>query len=65
MYIPNDIELAKLTTATENVETVLHNMLNSKDYSVEEDCELATKLLLANDKIITALTYFNIRKRTV
>lgn len=62
MYTPTDIELAKLATATENIEAVLHNMLNSEDYSVEEDCELATKLILANDKIITALTYFNIRK---
>ena len=65
MYIPTDNELAKLAVAAENTEAVLHNMLDSENYSVEEDCELATKLLLANDKIITALCYFNIRKRTV
>ena len=63
MYIPTDIELAKLATAAENIEAVFHNMLNSEDYSPEEDCELATKLILADDKIITTLTYFNIRKR--
>lgn len=62
MYIPTDIELVKLATAAENVESMLHNMLNNEDYSVEEDCELATKLFSANDKIITALHYFNIRK---
>lgn len=62
MYIPTDIELVKLATAAENVEAMLHNMLNNEDYSVEEDCELATKLFSANDKIITALHYFNIRK---
>ena len=62
MYIPTNIELAKLATAAENIEAVLHNMLNSEDYSVEEDCELATKLFSADDKIITALCYFNIRK---
>lgn len=62
MYIPTDIELVKLATAAENIEAVFYNMLNSEDYSVEEDCELATKLISAEDKIITALHYFNIRK---
>lgn len=62
MYIPTDVELAKLVTAAENVEAVLYNMLDSEDYSVEEDCELATKLLLARHKITTALSYCNIRK---
>lgn len=62
MYIPNDDELAKLATAIENIKHFLYVMLNDENYTVENDCELATKILIANDKLLTALSHFNIRK---
>ena len=63
MYIPNDFELVKLATAIENIEDFLNKMLNDENYTVENDCELALKILFSNDKLHTALKYFNIRKR--
>ena len=62
MYIPNDFELVKLATAIENIEDFLNKMLNDEDYTVENDCELASKILFANDRLHTVLSHFNIRK---
>ena len=65
MYIPDDYKLSKLATAIENVDNIFNDMLDNDNYSVEEDCKLAGNLIIARDKLLTTLTYFNIRKRIV